>query len=100
MPPLVLLAITFIAPQEVQQGQVIRLTATQAEPGLTASFAGKDFPIFPNNGRSLALIPVGVFQPPGAFPITVKSPNAAFFSKRPLTAKAAISPSRQFFATD
>mgnify|MGYP000558931488 CR=1 FL=1 len=66
--PLFLLAITFVAPQEIQQGQVIRLTASQAEPGLTATFAGKDFPIFVNNGRAQAahrITAAGTYNPVG-----------------------------------
>lgn len=99
MPPLVLLAITFIAPQEVQQGQVIRLTAPQAESGLTASFAGKDFPIFLDNGRGLALLPVGVYQPPGAFPITIKSAKGDVLQQLPVTVKAADFPTQNIVAS-
>ncbi|MBL8209573.1 MAG: M23 family metallopeptidase [Bryobacterales bacterium] len=99
MPPAFLLAITFLAPQEIQQGQVLRLTAPQAEPGLIAFFAGKDFPIFATNGRSLALIPVGVYQQPGAFPITIKGPNGDVLQQLPVIVKATDFPTQNIVAT-
>lgn len=65
----------FQAPQNLQQGYVMRVEATGADAGkkLTAEFLGKKVPFYSDgNGGLYALVPAAVMTSPGSVPLTVR----------------------------
>ncbi len=73
---------TLVAPEQVLQGNVARVTTDSAPFLKKLVFDGKQIPVFTYNGRPRAFIGIDLVKKPGAYTLTATLTNGEVISKK------------------